>query len=72
MPISSLDPTSILWEKSPEATRLAPSVRRSMGVIMVLASRKESSTELTKPKIRAWMMSMKRELLSSCTVWRLS
>ena len=43
-----------------------------MGVIMVLASRKESSTELTKPKIRAWMMSMKRELLSSCTVWRLS
>ena len=51
-PISSLEPTSSL-RKSPEATRLAPAVSRSMGVIMVLASRKERSTEEMRPKIRA-------------------
>ena len=43
-----------------------------MGVIMVLASRKERSTEEMRPKMRAWMMSMKMEPLSSVTVWRLS
>ena len=52
-PISSREATSILWEKSPSATRSAPSVSRSMGVVRVLDSRKDSSTEMIRPKISA-------------------
>ena len=65
-PISSREATSIFWEKSPSATRLAPSVSRSMGVIMVLDSRKDSSTEITRPKTRASMISSEELVCSGC------
>ena len=46
-----------MWEKSPRATRIEPSVRRRMGVTMVLDRGKVSSTVMTRPKTRASMMS---------------
>ena len=70
MPISSREPTSIFREKLPEATRFTPSVSRSMGVVMVLASRKESSTEMIRPNTRASTMMVNRDAFSSEMVWR--
>ena len=72
MPISSVEATSMGAEKSPAATRSAPSVRRSMGVIMVLLRRKLSSTEMRSPTSRAWTMMRNIWLLRSLTVPRLS
>ena len=45
MPISSEDSTVIVEPKSPAATCSARSVSRSMGIIMVLLSRKLSRTD---------------------------
>ena len=71
-PISSREATSILWEKSPSATRSAPSVSRSMGVISVLDSRKERSTEMIRPKINASTISVISSLLRADTLAPLS
>ena len=71
-PISSWEVTSILLPKSPAATRLAPSVRRWIGVTMVLDSRKDSSTEITSPKNRASTISTKIWSIRSDTVSLLS
>ena len=71
-PISSREATSILWEKSPSATRSAPSVSRSMGVISVLDSRNESSTEITSPKTSASTIRVISSLFRACTVVRSS
>ena len=71
-PISSREATAILWEKSPSATRSAPSVSFSMGVIMVLASRKESRMEMTSPNPRDCTTSRISSVLRFWAVWRLS
>ena len=55
-PISSWDSTSIFREKSRSATRMAPSVSFWMGVTMVLDSRKDSRTDIPRPKTRASMI----------------
>ena len=72
IPISSVDSTAVVEPKSPAATRSARSVRRSMGIIMVLLSRKLSSTEMSRPTSRAWTMMRKSWLLRELTVSRLS
>ena len=56
MPISSVDSMEILLPKSPEAMRSAPSVSFSMGLTMVLDSKKLSSTLVKRPMISACMM----------------
>ncbi|SCI82789.1 Uncharacterised protein [uncultured Flavonifractor sp.] len=61
-PISSREATWIFREKSPSATRMAPSVSRCIGVTIVLDSRKDNSTEMTRPKTRASMI--KRNIFS--------
>ena len=58
-PISSLELTWMRWVKSPLATRMAPSVRRWMGVTMVLDSRKDSRMAITRPKPSASTISTK-------------
>ena len=59
-------------EKSPSATRMAPSVRRWMGMIMVLDSRNESRMEIIKPKTRDSRISPKIWLMRLLTVALLS
>ena len=56
-PISSWDSEWISRLKSPSATRLTPRVRARMGLTMARESRKDSSTEMIRPKARASMMS---------------
>ena len=67
-PISSREATSSFWEKSPLATRSAPSVSRSMGVIRVLDNRKERSTEMTRPKTRASTMRVMSSLFRAAAL----
>ena len=71
-PISSREVTSILREKSPSATRMAPSVSRWMGMIMVLDSRKESKIEMNRPKTSDSRISTKIWLIRLFTVVLLS
>jgi hypothetical protein len=70
MPISSREPTSIFREKLPEATRFNAVGEPFNGVVMVLASRKESSTEMIRPNTRASTMWVNRNAFSSEMVWR--
>lgn len=72
MPISSVESTSSFSLKSPLATRSAPSVSFSMGLIIVLLSRKLSSTEIRRPTSSACRMMMSSSLLRLETVLRLS
>ena len=71
-PISSREATWIFREKSPWATRMAPSVRRWMGIIMVLDSRKDSRMEMTRPKTKASRISTNIWLMRLFTVLLLS
>ncbi len=72
IPISSVESTSNFSLKSPLATRSAPSVSFSMGLIIVLESRKLKSTEISSPTRSACKMMMSSSLLRLETVLRLS
>ena len=55
--ISSPEEATVMGSKSPPATRSAPSVSRSMGFVMVRASKKDSKMAITMVTNMVWMMS---------------
>ena len=71
-PISSLEVISSFREKSPWATCSMPSVSRWRGSTIVLDSRKESRTEMMRPRASASMMRENISALRLRAVSRLS